>query len=118
MIIATELLVLIGIEAAPHSLTKQLSSQLLEEVNNMRHSVHDLDDVASETVAIVKDRQKRSSSPYHDYTHTVFELRKNWKPNKCKGIFNCESISPHHCSGSTAKMFCAESEGKKLNYEQ
>lgn len=105
LIAATEVLVLIGFEAAPLSMTKQLSSQVLTKLNTMKRSV--VEDTAAATAATANDS-------IHDYVDTVFRLRTTeWKPNKCKGSYNCGSVSPHHCSGSRVKMFCAKSEGKK-----
>ena len=66
--------------------------------------------------AVGQERRKRSFSPLHHYVDTVYNMTKyevgEWTLNDCNVVFNCETVSTHHCTDKGSQYECTDNKGK------
>ena len=67
-------------------------------------------------------REKRSYTPTPNYPSLVFSHLSDdyggegeWKKANCSVYFNCEEVSPLHCSSSSNRFFCSNNRGECID---
>lgn len=65
-----------------------------------------------------KQRERRNYTPIHNYPDTVYSHIVDdagdpgvWKKDNCTSLFNCETISPHHCTKLGSAFYCSNNQG-------
>lgn len=73
---------------------------------------------AARDASFPAQREKRSYTPTPNYPLTVYSNladdyggKGEWKKLNCNVIYNCEKISPQHCTQLGSKFFCSNNQG-------
>ena len=60
-------------------------------------------------------RRKRGFGALHNYVDTVYDksdYNGEWYLEDCESIFNCETVSQHHCNNTGRDYECSDNKGQ------
>lgn len=59
-----------------------------------------------------EERKKRSYTISHNYPDVVYDKTVGeWEKNNCSSLFNCEQVSPLHCTSAGKEFYCSNDHG-------
>lgn len=74
---------------------------------------------AADAIQLQRSREKRDYTGQHNYAEVVYDMLQDennnpgvWKQMNCSSIFNCETVSLHHCTKKKSWFFCSSNKGK------
>ncbi len=94
------------------------ASPLLPSDDMKRHEVSDKKSNSEQDNAI-KHRGRRNYTPSHSYSDEVYDYLYGYKGNgwlkeDCDSVYNCGTVSEHHCNGQGSEFFCSDNAGREL----